>query len=118
QIGDENTHVVRSLLDEVFGPKNFISQIAFQTTTGFQTNFLSNMSDFVLWYAKDKDRAKFRTPFYRKSFVLGEGNARWLMFDDFTYRGVTAAERRGEAVVPDNSVPYKPDNIISQGRAK
>ncbi|MEO9612954.1 MAG: DNA methyltransferase [Nitratireductor sp.] len=118
QIGDENTHVVRSLLDEVFGPKNFISQIAFQTTTGFQTNFLSNMSDFVLWYAKDKDRAKFRTPFYRKSFVLGEGNARWLMFDDFTYRGVSAAERRAEVEVPQDVRPYQPDNLISQGRAK
>lgn len=118
QIGDENVHLVRSLLDEVFGPKNFVSQIAFQTTTGFEAKYLGNMSDFILWYAKDHARGKARPPYYRKAFALGEGNARWLMFDDFTYRGVTASEQRGAEVVPDGARPYKPDNIISQGRAK
>jgi adenine-specific DNA-methyltransferase len=55
---------------------------------------------------------------FPKAFELGEGNAKWLLFEDFTYRGVSAAEKRGEAVVPKNALPYNPDNIISQGRAK
>lgn len=117
QIGDENVHRVRALMDEVFGAENFISQIAFQTTTGFEANYIGNMSDFLIWYTKDKSKGKARPPYYRKDFVIGEGNARWLMFDDFTYRGVTAAEKRKEAPVPANTRPYKPDNIISQGRA-
>ena len=54
QIGDENVHLVRSLLDEVFGDQNFASLISVQTTTGFEANYLGNMSDYILWYAKDK----------------------------------------------------------------
>ena len=118
QIGDENVHRVRALMDEVFGEKNFVSLIAVQTTSGFETTYLGNMADYIIWYAKNKDIGKARTPYYRKDFVLGEGNAKWLMFDDFTYRGVSASEKRGEDPLPKNVRPYMPDNMISQGRAK
>jgi adenine-specific DNA-methyltransferase len=118
QIGDENVHRVRAVLDEVFGASNFLSLIAVQTTTGFEARYLGNMSDFVVWVAKNKDLGKSRPPFYQKEFVLGEGNARWLMKDDFTYRGVTSQEAREEVEIPKNARPYKPDNIISQGRSK
>ncbi len=118
QIGDENVHRVRALLDEVFGDRNFISLVSIQTTTGFESNYIGNMSDFVLWYAKDKDSGGSNSPFYRKEFVLGEGNARWLLFENFSYRGVTAQEKRGDQPVPEGSRPYKPDNIISQGGSK
>ncbi|MCY4528980.1 MAG: site-specific DNA-methyltransferase, partial [Chloroflexi bacterium] len=118
QIGDENVHRVRALMDEVFGEDNFVSLISIQTTTGFEASYLGNMSDFVIWYAKDKSRGKSRPPLYRKQFRIGEGNARWLMFDDLSYRGVSSAERRGDAHIPNRATPYKPDNIISQGRAK
>ena len=118
QIGDENVHRVRAVMDEVFGAYNFTSLISVQTTSGFQADYLGNMSDFVLWYAKDKAKGKSRPPLYRKQFKLGEGNARWLMFEDFTYRGVDAAERDGHADIPIDAKPYEPDNIISQGRAK
>ena len=117
QIGDENVHRVRAVMDEVFGEENFVSLISVQTTTGFLTDYLGNMSDFILWFAKDKDAGKARPPFYRKPFVLGGGNARWLMFPDRSCRGVAAAERRGQRAVPADALPYKPDNIISQGRA-
>ena len=118
QIGDENVHRVRALMDEVFGEENFASLISVQTTTGFLTDYLGNMSDFILWFAKNKEAGKTRSPFYRKQFVLGEGNARWLLFPDRSYRGVSALEKRGERPVPGDALPYKPDNIISQGRAK
>ena len=118
QIGDENVHRVRAVMDEVFGESNFVSLISVQTTTGFEATFLGNMSDFVIWYAKRKDAGRTNPPFYPKQFQLGEGNAKWLMFDDRTYRGVSARERRGEVAVPAGSRPYKPDNILSQGRAK
>ena len=118
QIGDENVHRVRAVMDEVFGENSFISLISIQTTAGFKTNFIGNITDYVLWYTKDKAIGKSHPPFYRKSFELGEGNARWLMFNDFSYRGVLAAEKRGEKIIPHGSLPYKPDNIISQGRNK
>lgn len=118
QIGDENVHHVRQLLDEVFGYTNFVSLITFQTTTGFEAKHLGNMSDFVLWYAKNKEECVSNTPYYRKQFELGEGNARWLMFKTGDYRGVNAREKRGEETIPPDAKPYKPDNILSQGRAK
>ena len=117
QIGDENVHRVRAVMDEVFGEGNFVSLISNQTTTGFPAEYIGNISDHVLWYAKNKPAGKSRRPYFRKTFELGAGNARWLMFDDFTYRGVTAAERRsGE--FPDAAKPYAPDNLISQGRSR
>lgn len=118
QIGDENVHRVRAVMEEVFGTDNFISQLTVQTTTGFKTNYIGNIADYVLWFSKDKSKGKARTPFFVKNFELGEGNARWLQFNDYSYRGVSAAEKRGEAKVPDGAIPYNPDNIISQGRAK
>jgi adenine-specific DNA-methyltransferase len=115
QMGENHVHSVRSILDEVFGPQNFISQISFQTTSGFEAKYLSNLSDFLLWYAKNKEITKFRRLYQEKQTVLGEGNARWIRLPDGSYRGVKAAERRGEAKLPNGAVLYKPDNIISQG---
>ena len=117
QIGDENVHRVRAVMDEVLGEQNFVSVITIQTTTGFEATYLGNMSDFVLWYAKNKTSGKSHSPFYKKEFMLGEGNAKWLMFGDFRYRGVTAKEIRGESVVPHGTSPYAPGDLSSQGRA-
>ena len=62
QIGDENVHRVRVLMDEVFEPENFISLIAFQTTTGFQAQFLGNMSDFVFGTPRTGTRVSREIP--------------------------------------------------------
>ena len=117
QIGDENVHRVRSLMDEVFGADNFVSAISIQTTSGFATNWIGNVCDYVLWFAKDKNVGSAKHLRFRKPFELGEGNARWLRFPDDSYRGVNAAEKRGDIAIPDDARPYKPDNLISQGRS-
>ena len=60
QIGDEHLHTVRCVADEIFGPDNFVSLVPFSKTTGFSSVRLANVTDYLLWYAKDKDRIKFR----------------------------------------------------------
>jgi adenine-specific DNA-methyltransferase len=60
QIGDENVHRFRALLDEVFGEDNFISTIAYAKTTGFSGDFLSNVADYIIWYSKKKTQMKYR----------------------------------------------------------
>ena len=65
QIGDENVHLVRSLMDEVFGSENFVSQISLKKTTGAgspsgTTDVLASVLDFVVWYAKDMGTVKYR----------------------------------------------------------
>lgn len=61
QIGDENVHRVRALMDEVFGDANFISQINVVKTSGLAaSNRISSSADFILWYAKNADAVKYR----------------------------------------------------------
>ena len=60
QIGDENVHRVRALMDEVFGDQNYVSQIAYSTTTGRADQKVSVENDFILFYAKNLSCLKFR----------------------------------------------------------
>jgi adenine-specific DNA-methyltransferase len=66
QISDENLHHLRELMDEVFAPDNFICLIAFAKTTGFSGKTLSSIADFILWYARDRERLKYRQLFGQK----------------------------------------------------
>lgn len=117
QISDENVHHVRELMDEVFGFGNFVSQITFQKTSGFETRTIPALGDFLLWYARDKARLEVNKLYEPQDTVPGEGNATWLILPDGEYRGVKANERRGEEPLPKNARLYKPDNILSQGAA-
>ncbi len=60
QIGDENVHRVRAVMDEVFGEGNFVSLISFMTTTGLTSQFLPAVNDYILWCAKNINSLKFR----------------------------------------------------------
>jgi adenine-specific DNA-methyltransferase len=117
QISDENVHHVKELLDDVFGRKNFVSLITFQTTSGFQTRTIATLGDFILWYARDRSKVKVHKLYEEQPRVLGEGNAKWVLLPDGSYRGVTAVERRGEKALPPQAKLYLPDNIQSQGAA-
>lgn len=72
QIGDENVHLVRSVMDEVFGRENFINQISYSTTSGFDSRFLSSSTNYVLWYGKDSENTKYRKLLKDKD-LQGEG---------------------------------------------
>ena len=118
QMSDTNLHHVREVLDEVFGAECFVSQISFQTTSGFQTRTLATLGDFLLWYARDPERLKVRKLFEEQPVVLGEGNARWVLLPDGSYRGVTAAERRREVPLPADARLYSPGDLQGQGAAR
>ena len=117
QIGDENLHRVRALMDEVFGADNFVSVISIQTTTGFATNWIGNVCDYILWFAKCRSVGGAKPSRYRKTYRIGEGNARWLRLPDFSYRGVQTKEKRGERALPEGAKPYMPGDLTSQDRA-
>jgi adenine-specific DNA-methyltransferase len=67
QISDENLHRVRAVMDEVFGPENFVSVISFKTTTTGSGDLLATVDDFLIWYSRDKPRVKFLPPYQAKS---------------------------------------------------
>jgi adenine-specific DNA-methyltransferase len=117
QIGDENVHRVRALMDEVFGEQNAISTLVVQKTYGFSANAVSNVADYVVWFSKNKERMKVRPVYREKPFELGSGNATWLLLEDFDYRSVSVKEKDEGKAIPDGARPYNPDNLISQGRS-
>jgi len=80
QISDENLHHVRELMDEVFGCRNHICTISYETTTGFSGKYLSSISDYIVWYGKDRDSTKFHQPYYGKE-VGARGARRYRKID-------------------------------------
>jgi len=66
QISDENIHHLRELLDEIFGPENFCSLITFAKTTSQTDNRLASVSDYLLWYARNREIMKYRQLYRRK----------------------------------------------------
>ena len=63
QIGDENVHRVRALMDEVFGESNCVALVAYAKTTGFSGAHLSSVCDYLIWYAKVLSNVKYRSLF-------------------------------------------------------
>jgi adenine-specific DNA-methyltransferase len=121
QIGDENVHLVRSLLDEVFGSENFVSLITFRKTSGATGEYLPGTNDFLVWYAKQRDSMKYR-PVYRTKEVGGEGAGAYslVQLTDGTRRRMTPEERKDPGLLPADSRPFRLDNLTSQsaGREK
>ena len=115
QISDDNVHRIRSMMDEVFGEENFSCLISFVTTGGIRQNYLATRCDYVLWFTRDKTRAKYRQLFNAKD--PAEGTARtytWVELEDGTRRGLTAEEKRN-GTLPEKARLYRPGNITTQG---
>ncbi len=121
QIGDQNVHLVRSLLDEVFGAENFVSIITYSKTTGATADLLPGTADFLLWFAKDRDFVKFRRLYSEKTFG-GAGAAKYDQVEDPDggRRPLALEERSGYAGSSGGSRVYRLDNLLSQsmGREK
>ncbi len=116
QIGDENSHLVRSVVDEVFGRENFLSEIVFQKTGGFATSGVSNIADFVVWYAKDKEKAKANPLFvYSPNPPLGDKYYIQMERPDGGHRRLTKEERIGAAEIPDEDRVYRFGPLFSDG---
>ena len=64
QIGDENVHLVRCLMDEVLGAENFVATITFQKTSYATSETVPNITDYLVWYAKRKETVKIRKLFF------------------------------------------------------
>lgn len=100
QIGDENVHLVRSVMDEVFGSENFISLITVRKTTSEGSSLIGSTSDFLLWYGKDRARTKFQ-PIYGPRSDNAEGRYDQEAEDGRSYRldNITSSRPAGEGDV-------------------
>jgi len=118
QIGDENVHRVRAVMDEIFGEKNFVAEVSFRTTSSFTSNMLSRSMDIVLWYAHSREHAKYR-PLYQSKTLADDKGERFTRVQEAngTRRFFTPAERGNPELVPGDALIYRHDNAYSQGRA-
>ncbi len=115
QISDENLHHVRELMDEVLGEENHIAIISFQTKKmTFGTKHLESVGDHVLFYAKCKDRLKFRPIFLAKDWRK-DHHWRYLDLPDGTRRTMTGAERRNPDTIPEGSKVFIPLDLRPSG---
>ncbi len=107
QIGDENVHRVRALVEEAFGADNFVSFITVAKTTGagspaIGTKVLASVNDYVVWYAKDKRRIEYRQIYEARRF--GDDGATQYNFveteDGLFVRAMTNSEKDDPKTVP------------------
>jgi len=121
QIGDENVHRVRAVLDEVFGEDNCAAQITIEKTSSQTQDYLSPVTDYVLWFAKSKTAMKFRAPWLPKQrSQSGFAEYSRLAFADCSRRTMTADEKGNPDQLPRDARVYRQDNLTSQslGRDK
>ena len=111
QIGDENVHLVRSLMDEVFGAENFVSLITFNKTSTATTRFLPGTVDYLLWFARSIEDLRYRPPYVEKTVGgAGGGQYTWVEEPDGARRRATPA---------DDALPrLRMDNLTSQSQGR
>ena len=115
QINGENLHLVRCLLDEVFGRENFVSVISFVKTSGKGGALLDVVNDFLLWYVKDKTQVKYRQLYLEKE--LGEEGTKGYQhveLPDGTCRRLTGEELRSTEALPRNARVFMAGDMTSQ----
>ena len=117
QIGDENVHRVRAVLEEVFGEPNFVAEIIFQKTSSTSSDELSGVYDCILWFRKSA-RAKFRPLFQTKSPGLG-GATQYTLAESLgsgKRQALSVWKEQGEPL--DRLRIFAHDNITSQRPAQ
>ena len=114
QIGDENVHRVRAVMDEVFGEANFIALISFAKTGGQTSRFMSSVYDFILWYSRNIDYTKYRKPYrIKERGGTGSGEYSWVGLPDGIRRRLTREESDNTPLLPEGSRFFIPDNLTS-----
>ena len=122
QISDENVHLVRCLMDEVFGSENFVSQIIYTKTSSFTTTTIGNVADFIIWYARDIQHIKMRKLFSEKDFQQDGRLYSRIELADGRRMSIAEWEKANNTKFhfdsrPKGSKIYRHDNIVSQGNA-
>lgn len=107
QISEENVHHIRELCDEIFGAENFIAQISFRKKTmPLGASFIEQMHDFIVMYAKDKHKLKFKQ-LYRDYKPEGSQDWKWVELVDGTRRKMTKTEHYNFNALPKGARPYR-----------
>ncbi|MDS4013156.1 MAG: site-specific DNA-methyltransferase [Candidatus Accumulibacter sp.] len=115
QISDENVHLVRCVMDEVFGSENFVSLITVVKTSAQESDFLPSTNDYLVWYGRQKESLKYRKLWSAKADSdPGTMEYNRVELQDGIRRKMTPEESDNWSLLPEGSKPYRQDNIVSQ----
>ncbi|MFG1352081.1 site-specific DNA-methyltransferase [Xanthobacter autotrophicus] len=101
QIGDENVHRVRAVMDEVFGEGNFCNLIGFKKTGGLVAGFLPSTGDYILWYSRDIKHTKFHQPYLGKAFG-GDSDYSLVRLPSLSVRRLSREESDNPEILPSD----------------
>ncbi|MDA3935018.1 MAG: site-specific DNA-methyltransferase, partial [Gammaproteobacteria bacterium] len=119
QIGDENVHRVRAVMDEVFGEDNYQNTIYFTTTGGLATSGLSRIGDYIVWYSKNSASKKHRQLFFTKKGADEEGSAyKSIELDVGVRRRLTAKELNNTPEQLPQGRIFRISDLCGQGASK
>lgn len=116
QIGVENVHLIRNLMDEVFGSENCAGLIMFVKTASLGSDLLSPVGDYLVWFAKNISNIKYRELFLSKEYG-GDGGGQFynlLQLNDGTRRRLFQIEMENTANLPNDSLYYQLSSLASQ----
>ncbi|MCL5075721.1 MAG: site-specific DNA-methyltransferase [Chloroflexi bacterium] len=113
QIGDENLHLVRALMDEVFQKENFVGVIVFRKSGSQTAEYIPGICDYLIWYAKRKDELKYRQLFVPKDLATSD-EFQEVELPDGTRRRLTHGERMGYAPLPQGARVFKSTDLQSR----
>lgn len=104
QIGDENVHRVRALMDEVFGEANFVSQITLTKSASQSSTLLASVNDFILWYCKNGASIKYRK-LHREKPAIERPEERYICVEeeDGTIHDLSLKQKQGLAAIPEGN---------------
>ncbi len=112
QISDENLHRVRAVIGEVFDEKNFCGSIHFSKTTSASSDLLASVTDYLLWFAKDREKLKYRDILHAVSGGTRDD-------DGFDYVELPSGSLERRSVVGDDAGRLVTlDDSSSQGETK
>lgn len=119
QISDENVHLVRCLMDEVFGSENFVSQIVYQKTSGATSETLGCVTDFIIWYAKERDSLKIRQLSIERDYCINGKPFSNIELADGTRMKISDWEKLNKQKLDGNNTPkgcklYRLSDLTSQ----
>jgi adenine-specific DNA-methyltransferase len=112
QISDENVHLVRNVMDEVFGVDNFVSLVTVRKTTSEGRTLIGSTCDYVIWYAKNREFTKFR-PLFQKRSDEAESRYDQVLSKHGSVRVATLEERDNPSILPAGERLFRLDNITS-----
>lgn len=114
QISDQNLHVVRNLLDDVYGAENFIGLISFQKKGSQSGDFVPSIHEYLIWYAKDKAQAKFRRLFSPRDLTgVGGSGFDYVRFPNGEIRTLTEDEKSSDAPLPSGARIFQFNPLFS-----